>query len=306
VNPDPRHIELRRRATNAAVAVACFLIAVKAAAWIATGSVSMLSSLLDSGLDAAASLVNLIAVRHAVAPADREHRFGHGKAEPLAGLAQAAFIGGSAALLFAEALQRLWAPVPIANAGVGIAVSIVSIAATFGLVRFQSRVVAETGSIAIGADALHYRGDLLLNGAVILSLLLASQLGWAYADPLFGAGIAAWILWSAWQIVRQSLTQLMDSELPDAERARVRAIAVAHPEVRAVHEIRTRAAGPTAFIQLHLEMDGAITLAHAHEISDAVERELRAAFPNAEVMIHQDPEGVEEPRARLAAASQGG
>jgi ferrous-iron efflux pump FieF len=293
---EPRHIRLRRWATNASVGVAVALMTVKAAAWVATGSVAMLSSLLDSGLDTLASILNLLAVRHAVTPADREHRFGHGKAEPLAGLGQAAFIAGSAALLLFEAAQRLVSPVAVAHVGAGIAVSVVAIVATVVLVRFQSYVVAETGSLAVGADALHYRSDLLLNGAVILSLVLAGRLGWTYADPLFGAAIALWILWSAWQIVRQSLTQLMDRELPDEDRARIRTLAEAHPEVRSVHDLRTRAAGPTSFIQLHLEMDGGMTLARAHEVSDAVEKDILAAFPQAEVMIHQDPEGIAEPR----------
>lgn len=306
---EPRHVRLRRWATNASVGVALFLVAVKAAAWIATGSVAMLSSLLDSALDTAASVLNLLAVRHAVTPADREHRFGHGKAEPLAGLGQAAFIAGSAALLLVEVVQRVVNPVPVALAEVGMAVSAIAIVATIGLVRFQSYVVAETGSLAVGADRLHYRSDLLLNGAVILSLVLASRFGWHLADPLFGAAIAVWILWSAWQIVRQSLTELMDRELPDEDRARIRAIAEAHPEVKSVHDLRTRSAGPTAFIQLHIEMDGRMTLARAHEISDAVERDILEAFPQAEVIIHQDPEGVDEPRLSFpskAAGSGGG
>jgi ferrous-iron efflux pump FieF len=304
-----RHIRLRLWATNASVGVAVLLVTVKTAAWVATGSVSMLSSLLDSGLDTAASIVNLLAVRHAVTPADREHRFGHGKAEPLAGLGQAAFIAGSAALLLVEVAQRLVSPVIVTHADIGIVVSVVAIAATLGLVRFQGYVVAATGSLAVGADALHYRSDLVLNSAVILSLVLASQFGWHYADPLFGAGIALWILWSAWQIVRQSLTQLMDRELPDEDRARVRALAEAHPEVKSVHDLRTRTAGPTSFIQLHLEMDGRMTLARAHEVSDAVEKDILAAFPQAEVMIHQDPEGIEEPRRsfpRAMPSRQGG
>lgn len=306
---EPRHIRLRRWATNASVGVAVLLVMVKTGAWIATGSVAMLSSLLDSALDTAASILNLLAVRHAVTPADREHRFGHGKAEPLAGLGQAAFIAGSAALLLVEVVQRLVTPVPVAYAEVGIAVSVIAIVATIGLVRFQSYVVAETGSLAIGADRLHYRSDLLLNGAVILSLVLASRLEWRFADPLFGAAIALWILWSAWQIVRQSLTQLMDRELPDEDRARIRAIAEAHPEVKSVHDLRTRSAGPTAFIQLHIEMDGRMTLARAHEVSDAVERDILEAFPQAEVMIHQDPEGIDEPRLsfpRKTAGSRSG
>jgi ferrous-iron efflux pump FieF len=268
-----------------------------------SGSVSLLSSLLDSLLDAFASVINLLAVRHAVTPADREHRFGHGKAEPLAGLAQAAFISGSAVLLLIQATQRLWDAPPVSNTGLGIAVSIFSLVLTLGLVRFQRSVVAQTGSLAIGADELHYRSDLILNVSVIVALLLSGRLGWHIADPIFGAAIGVWILWSAWRIVMQSLTQLMDRELPDEDRARIRRIAESHPEVRAVHDIKTRAAGPTAFIQLHLEMDGRMTLAHAHEISDAVETAIREAFPGTEIMIHQDPEGIQEPRLDFSRAT---
>ena len=172
-----------------------------------------------------------------------------------------------------------------------------SIVVTVGLVTYQRHVVRHTGSLAIGADELHYRGDLILNGGVIATLLLGGVYQLPLLDPLFGAGVALWIVYSATKIARLSLTQLMDRELPDAERARVRAIAESHPEVTAVHDIRTRIAGPTAFIQLHLEMDGTINLLHAHEISDAVEMQLRRAFPHAEIMIHEDPAGIEEPVA---------
>ena len=294
--PQDRAALLMKRATYASVAVATLLIGAKLVAWLMTGSVSVLSSLLDSLLDIAASIVNLIAVRHAVTPADREHRFGHGKAEPLAGLMQSAFIAGSAAFLAVEALHRAFNPEPVENSTIGIAVMVVSIAVTIVLVRYQRSVVARTGSIAIGADELHYRGDIILNGSVIVSLILSDALGWHMVDPLFGAAIALWIIWSAWQIVSASLTQLMDREIPDADRARIRAIAQEHGEVRAVHDLRTRAAGPTAFVQLHLEMDGCMTLARAHEVSDEVEARILAAFPHAEVMIHQDPAGLEEPR----------
>jgi ferrous-iron efflux pump FieF len=236
-------------------------------------------------------------VRHAFVPADREHRFGHGKAEPLAALGQSAFLVGSAVLLMMEAVRRLVSPEPIADASAGVGVMLFSIVVTIGLVTYQRHVVRHTGSLAIGADELHYRGDLILNGGVIATLLLGGVYKLPLLDPLFGAGVALWIVYSATKIARLSLTQLMDRELPDAERARVRAIAESHPEVTAVHDIRTRIAGPTAFIQLHLEMDGAINLLHAHEISDAVEMQLRNAFPHAEIMIHEDPAGIEEPVA---------
>jgi ferrous-iron efflux pump FieF len=290
---------MMRRATYASLVVAGAMVAVKLAAWLMTDSVALLSSLLDSLLDAASSLVNLLAVQQALVPADYEHRFGHGKAEPLASLGQAAFITGSAVLLLIQALQHLLTPVAVSNTGIGIAVMVFAIVVTLALVAYQRRVIARTGSLVVSADELHYRADLILNGSVILSLVLSAKLGWVYLDPLFGAAIGLWIIYGAWRVARKAIVQLMDQELPDEARARIRKIAEAHPGVRSVHDLRTRAAGPTAFIQIHLEMDGNLTLNAAHRISDAVETQILSVFPNAEVMIHQDPEGVEERRANF-------
>ena len=284
----------RLRATYASLGVAGVLIAAKLVVWISTGSVALLSSLVDSLVDIAASLLNFIAVRHAIVPADREHRFGHGKAEPLAALGQSAFLVGSAVLLMFEVVRRLVSPAPVQDPTAGIAVMVFSIIVTLGLVTYQRHVVRHTGSLAIGADELHYRSDLALNLGVIATLAIGSLFRVPLLDPLFGGAVGLWIIYSAAKIARLSLVQLMDQELPDSERARVRAIAESHPDVTAVHDIRTRVAGPTAFIQLHLEMDGGISLLRAHEISDAVEAQLQAAFPHAEIMIHEDPAGIEE------------
>jgi ferrous-iron efflux pump FieF len=296
---------LRERATRASLAVAAVLIAVKFAAWIGTGSVALLSSLVDSLVDAAASLVTFFAVRQAAVPPDREHRFGHGKAEPLAALAQSAFLVGSALWLMAEAIRGLVSPEPVENQPAGIAVMLFSMILTAALVTYQRYVVRRTGSLAVGADELHYRGDILLNLGVIATLAISSGVSVPLLDPLFGAGVGVWVIYNAVKIARLSLTQLMDRELPDAERARGRAIAESHPEVTAVHDIRTRVAGPTAFIQMHIEMDGAMNLLRAHEISDEVETQLRQAFPHAEIIIHEDPAGIEErvtfPAPRAAA-----
>lgn len=294
LNEAPAAHRLRVRATYASLIVAAVLIAAKLVVWISTDSVALLSSLVDSFVDAAASLVNFFAIRQAVVPADREHRFGHGKAEPLAALGQSAFLVGSAVLLMFEAVRHLVAPVPVEDAAAGIVVMVFAIALTVGLVAYQRHVVRRTGSLAINADELHYRGDLFLNLGVIAALVLGSTFKLPILDPLFGAGVGLWIIYGAIKIARLSLTQLMDREMPDSERARVRAIAESHPEVIAVHDIRTRVAGPTTFIQLHIEMDGAINLLRAHEISDAVEAQLQAAFPHAEIMIHEDPAGIEE------------
>lgn len=291
--PDSETATLLRRATVASVAVAFTLISVKMAAYFVTGSVALLSSLVDSLLDSLASLINFFAVRQALVPADREHRFGHGKAEPLAGLGQAAFIAGSAVFIVFESVNRLVSPVVVSHGHIGIAVMLLSLALTLLLVLYQNYVVRRTRSMAIKADSLHYASDIVLNLSVIVALLLSTQLNLPMADPLFALGISGYIIWSAAQIAIQSLHQLMDRELPDADRARIIAVCRRHKEVRDVHELRTRASGMDIFIQLHLELDGNLPLLQAHRVADDVERELRREFPNADVIIHEDPAGQE-------------
>ena len=288
---------LMRLATYASVTVATVLIVTKLAAWLITDSVSLLSTLIDSLLDVGASLLNLVAVRHALEPADKEHRFGHGKAEALSGLAQAAFIAGSAMFLVVQAGERLFNPRFIFNTEIGYWVMVLAIGLTLVLVAFQRYVVKKTGSVAITADSTHYQMDVLVNISVIASLFLASEMGWTWADPAFAIAIAAYILWGAWRIGIASLHMLMDRELPDADRRRIREIAQSHPGVVGLHDLRTRSSGNQVFIQMHLEMNGDITLLDAHVISDQVEASIMAAFPNAEVLIHEDPEGINEDQA---------
>ncbi len=287
---------LMRWATYAAVGTAGTLIVVKLIAWALTGSLALLSTLIDSILDAAASLLNLFAVRVALEPADHDHRFGHGKAEPLAGLAQAAFIGGSALFLTIEATSRVLDPEPVARSGLGIAIMVLSIVLTLALVAFQRLVIRRTGSVAIRADSVHYAGDILINISVIVSLLLTTQADLPWADPTFALIIAAYLLYNAWSILKNSLNYLMDREFEDEDRRRILEIARAHPQVMDAHDLRTRSSGPQQFIQLHLEMECDLTLRTAHGIAEQVEAQILDAFPGAEVLIHQDPWGVREER----------
>lgn len=280
-----------RLATYASVGVALVLIVAKLLAWGLSGSVSLMATLIDSTLDALASLVNLFAVRHALSPADREHRFGHGKAEALAGLGQSAFIAGSAGFLLVESARRVVNPVPIAAYEIGMAVMVFSIAATILLLVLQRHVIRRTGSTAIRADALHYRTDLLVNGSVIVALVLSAR-GWPGFDALFAIGIALYILYSAWEIVKQAFDHLMDRELPDSERQEIMRLAASHAEVRGLHDLRSRRSGTATFIQLHLELDDYLTLLEAHRISDEVEESIAAAYPGAEIIIHIDPLSV--------------
>lgn len=287
---------LRRWATRASVSVACVLIAAKLVVYMLTGSVSLLSSLLDSITDAMASVVSLYGVMVATRPPDRQHRFGHGKAEPLAALAQAAFIGGAACLLAVEAVGRLWAPQPVTAEVAGVAVMAFSIVVTMGLLRFQRHVIRRTGSLAVGADSLHYAGDLLMNGAVITAIVLAAWTGWEWVDPVFALGIVCFLSRGAAIIARSALDSLMDRELPPDERRRILAIAAAHPGQRGVHDLRTRSDGVTSFAELHMEFDPMTPLRDAHAVTEEVESQLKDAFPELEVVIHQEPRGIADDR----------
>jgi ferrous-iron efflux pump FieF len=284
---------LKRLATYAAVAVAGSLIGIKLWAWLATNSVAVLATLVDSTLDLVASGLNLLAVRHALTPADEEHRFGHGKAEALAGLGQAAFIGGSAAFLLFQSLERLIDPQPIQQTTTGIFVVAASLALTLGLVLFQRYVITRTRSLAISADSLHYATDIATNLGVVAALVLSGLWGLHAADPLIGLAIALIIAWGALSILRGSYDELMDREFDDAERARIKEIVRQHSDVVSIHDLRTRRAGHRAFIQLHLELPPQMTLLEAHRVSDEVEDAIKKAFPDAEVLTHQDPAGVE-------------
>lgn len=288
-----RRAELLRKVTRASVVTAGFLAAAKIGAWWVTGSIAILASMVDSMMDAGASLITAFAVRYAVKPADEDHRFGHGKSEALAGLAQAVLITASAIFLVVHAIDRILHPRPLEAIAAGMLVMGVSISATLGLVVFQRRVVRETGSSAIKADALHFAGDLATNFATIVGLALAS-FGFRRLDPVFGIAIAVSTLYGALQIGWDTFQVLMDRELPVEIQERIRNLALAHREVFGVHDLRTRQSGPTTLIQFHLEMDGRISLNDAHRISDEVETAIREAFPGADVVIHEDPAGIVE------------
>ncbi|MEF1171291.1 CDF family cation-efflux transporter FieF [Vibrio sinaloensis] len=274
-----------------ATIVATLLLIVKVGAWWVTGSVSLLASLIDSMLDIAASLVNLVVVRYSLQPADREHAFGHGKAESLAALAQAMFISGSAVFLILNGIDRFFRPHDLQSPEYGVYVSLFAIAVTFALVRFQKHVVKKTGSQAIAADSLHYESDLYMNAAIMLALGL-SWFGIKQADAVFAVGIGIYILYSAFKMVREATQTLLDRKLPDSELNDIRSVCLSVPGVLGVHQLRTRMSGPTRFIQLHLELEDQLALIEAHRISDEVEDKLLELFPESDVLIHQDPYSV--------------
>ncbi|OWK31712.1 cation diffusion facilitator family transporter [Sphingomonas mucosissima] len=286
-----RVIPLAMRAALASVATASFLLMLKGYAAWHTGSVAMLGSLADTGLDLLASLVTLYGVKVAAEPADHDHRFGHGKAEALAALFQVVLITASAIGIAARAIDRFSNPQVNQDASLGIGVSLIAITATFALLAYQRSIIRQTGSVAILADNVHYQSDVLLNVAVIAALVLDQFVGMAGADPLFGIAIALWLAWGAFQASSQAIDMLMDKEWPDEQRAAFIEIAVRQPGIRGIHDFRTRRAGTHDFAQFHMEVDRNLTIAAAHDIVESVERRLRDVFPRVEVLIHLDPEG---------------
>lgn len=278
-----------RLATYASVATAVLLIIAKAWAWLHSDSVSLLATLTDSSLDLLASLVTLVAVYHALQPADKEHRFGHGKAEPLAGLWQALFVFASAVFLFYQAIRRLINPKPLTDAiEASIGVMILAIVLTGLLLLFQRHVIKKTASTAISADALHYKTDFLINISIIVAIVMSAA-GWHRADALMAIAIAAYIMHSAWQIMRDAVNLLMDHELPVSQRQQIEQLVLSHEAVRGLHDLRTRRAGLQVFIQLHLELDGEMRLQQASAICRSIEQDLLQNFDNAEVLIHPHP-----------------
>ena len=279
---------LIKAASVASVLVALTLITVKSWVWFLTGSLSVLASLVDSLLDAIASLINMLAIRYSMKSADRDHPFGHGKAEYLAGLGQSLFIGCSAVFVIMKAIERLIDPQPLTCTFVGVGVMIFAVVVTGGLVFFQSRVVARTGSMAIKADSLHYAADLFTNLGTVTALVLA-WLGWPFFDPFIAVVIGLVVLYNAWQIGYESSQLLMDCQLSPEMEKRISDIALAHEHVVGVHDIKTRLSGKTRLIQMHLEMEGDIPLNEAHRITKEVEAEIHNTIPDADVIIHQDP-----------------
>ena len=293
--------KLTTQAALASVAVACFLLVLKGYAAWATGSVAMLGSLADTSLDVIASLVTLFGVRVAAMPADREHRFGHGKAESLAALVQVGIISVSAIGIAWRAVDRLLHGETTANAEYGIAVSAIAIVATLGLILFQRSVVRRTGSVAIRTDSVHYSSDLLLNLSVIAALALDQFAGFRGADPVFGILIALWLFYGAWRASAHAVDQLMDKEWPEERRQAFIAVAARHPAGKGIHDLRTRTSGANEFAQFHIWLDPTMSVVEAHDVVDEIEAELLKEFPGVGVIIHVDPEGqVDEPDNPLA------
>lgn len=287
---------LQQRATGAAVVIAGLLALAKLGAWAVTGSVTVLSSMVDSAVDVLASLVVLLSAQQAARPPDQHHRYGHGKAEALGALARSGFLAAAGLFVGLEGVDRLIHPQPLQEPAIAIAVMALSIVLTAGLVLYQSYVLRRAPFLAIEADSANFKGDLASATAVIVTLVVSAEMELAWIDPAVGLCIAVYLIWTAVSIGGRCIDMLMDRELPTADRDRIASIVQAHGDVRGLHDLRSRSSGQEQFIEFHLEMDGGLSVAEAHDITDAIENALRAVYPRAEILIHQEPAGIDDSR----------
>lgn len=283
---------LARSAAFASIATALLLVGLKLWAALQTGSTAMYGSLADTTLDFIASLATLAGVWVAAQPDDRQHRFGHGKAEALAAMFQVVLISISALGLAFRAIGEFIAGSRTEAASDGIIVSGIAMAATLALLAWQKVVIRRTGSIAIATDHVHYQSDLLLNLAVIAALVLDQYAGIAGSDPVFGLVIALWLGWGARKASREAINHLMDREWPEDKKQRFLEVLGRHPELRGVHDLRTRTSGNRDFVQFHVWVDGSMSVTSAHKVMDEIEAKIIAEFPDVEILIHPDPEGL--------------
>jgi len=286
---------LTRRVTLMSVATAAVLVTIKAVVWMASGSVALLASTADSGLDLIASLATFFAVRYAAAPPDAEHRYGHGKAEAFASLIQAGLVFASAALIGQQAIRHMLHPQRIEQTGWAIGVMALSTVLTAALIGAQTMLLKRAASVAVSADRTHYLADLASNVIALAGIGAVAAFGWASLDAIAGLAVAILLLWGAVTVFRESSNQLMDRELPDDARAKIVALMTEDPTISNVHQLRTRAAGPVVHIQLHVDLDPDLSLLAAHQAVVAAEKRVLAAFPAAEIIVHPDPRGRAEP-----------
>jgi ferrous-iron efflux pump FieF len=288
--------KLRRFASIIALAVALVLVGIKVWAWLATGSISLLTSAADGLVDVVASFVTFAGVRYAGRPVDRGHRYGHGKAEAVAAFVQALLLTGAAVGLGIESAGRLLVPQALTETGFGLWVIVGSLFAAGGLVAMQTYVVKRTGSTAIAADRAHYVTDVAVNIAVLVALVLERFLAWSRADATGALAISCYMLWNARGMAAQALNQLLDRELDTSERERIRSAVLGCEGVQAVHDIRTRNGGDRVFVEFHLEVDGTISVEKGHTIGDHAEDAVRSIFQAADVVAHLEPAGIDDRR----------
>jgi len=276
----------------ASIICATIVSLLKLYGFIHTGSVSLLASLIDSGLDLSVSIMNYVAVRYALEPPDDKHRFGHDKIQDLAVFTQSIFFFGSGIFTIISAINHFVSKHEVEDAHVGIWIMFVAIIITLSLLVFQTYVIKKTNSTIIEADILHYVTDLCTNFAVIIGVYFGKK--YPIIDIILGSLIAIYIIHGAYELLKSSIKNLLDEEFDDEEKSQILKIIKEFSEVRGIHDLKTRKTSSRLFIQFHIELDGQMNLYLSHEITEKIVSEISKKFANIEILIHQDPEGIEE------------
>ena len=294
-NTDEKN-RLKRAATIASVALAISLSLLKTFGALYTGSLAVLSSMIDSLADIFASSITFIAVKISSKPADSNHRYGHGKVEAVSALIQSAFVAGSGIFVMYDGFSRMLKPVTIEQTGAGILIMSVSLIATLALIVFQKYVAQKTRSQAIAADSAHYTVDVVTNVSIILTLIVVKLFHISWFDTLTAFTVSSYLIYNAYKLARDALALLTDKELGEEIRLNIKKIVLSHDFAKGIHDLRTRDLGGIFMFEFHLELDGDLSLYQAHEYTDAVEASLLRVYPGAQIIIHEDPAGLAEDR----------
>jgi ferrous-iron efflux pump FieF len=290
------HNTLKNLAVIFGVILSVTLILVKLFAFIKSGSLAVFSSLIDSVTDLFASTVSFLAVYFSSKPASINHRYGFGKTEALSALLQALFVGASGLFVIVDGIKRLINPVEINQIDIAIYIMVFSIISTLFLVLFQTYVAKKTNSLAIKADRAHYVVDFLTNSTVIISLICVHFFGFYLFDVIAGLFISVYLLYNAYSLAKESIDLITDRELSNDIRENIKHIVLETDGVLGMHDFRSRSLGDIYFVELHLELDGNISLYSAHDLTNIVEKKITESYPNSQILIHQDPYGVNEER----------
>jgi cation diffusion facilitator family transporter len=281
----------QKRATVVSTAVAVFLTLLKLIIGIASGSVSVLASAIDSTLDAAVSIFNFFAIKKAEERPDDRFQYGKGKIQALAGVIEGTIITISGLFIIYKAFSKISHDSPTHYIGSSILVMGISIIVTYLLVRYLLKIAHQTDNIVIKSDALHYKTDLLSNGAVLLALVLVWLTGWDWLDAVFGLGIGAYIIYSAYEIIREGTMILLDEALPGDMVAAIGEIISSHPQVNGYHWLKTRTDSTANFVEFHLVLSPDMLLSEAHDIAEEIEDKIVGLDPSKGWAItpHFDP-----------------
>ncbi|WP_366522639.1 cation diffusion facilitator family transporter [Hydrogenimonas sp.] len=282
---------MQKRATIVSSSVATVLVIVKLIVGIVSGSVAVLASAIDSGLDLAVSLFNYFAVTNAEKPASEKFNYGLGKVEAIAAVIEGVVITMSGLFIGYKAVMKIIHPEPITHLDASIGVMILSIVMTGALVAYLNHVAKVTQNMVIKSDALHYKTDLLSNGAILVSLAVIYFTDFFMVDAILGILIAVYIIYSAYELIHEGILMLLDVALEEEIVEKIKEAIVNEPGVTDYHWLKTRKAGNDYFVDVHLVFNPEMSLLEAHRIGDNVEEKIKAIDPKADwlINIHLDP-----------------